>query len=154
MTKRLIASALIAAQLLPWASGAMYVCVASDGSVGVDRGPASCSHCHSHVVAEQPSSCGAKCCHDHDDTALCDDAVVLARGACDCHHVLISPAQATTAARQSTTDVQQLSFACSAALPTPTSPTLAASVENSLRFGPSCELPAHLRALGSIVLRC
>jgi hypothetical protein len=153
MAKRLIASALIASQLFTWASGALYMCVASDGSVGVDRGPAFCNHCPSHEVVEKPARCEAGCCHDHDATAG-DDDIVLASGTCDCRHVLISHAQATTATRQSALDVERLSLACVAILPTPGSLWLVDVVETSLRIGAASEPPAHLRALSSTLLRC
>jgi len=154
MTKRLIASALIATQLLSWASGSLYMCVASDGSVAVDGGPASCNRYRSHKVCQRSSCCDAACCHDHHDAAPCDGAIVLASGWCDCRHVLISHSQATTATRQSAIDAERLSHASIATLPTPVSPMLAEHGENCLRLDPSCEPPPHLRALGSIVLRC
>jgi hypothetical protein len=129
------------------------MCVASDGSVGVDGGPAFCNHCERHEVAEEPSCCQQACCHEHGAAAPCDDATVLA-AACDCRHVLISQAQATTPTRQSAVEVEYLSLACIVALPAPASGTLANGVENSLRMGLSHEEPAHLRALSAIILRC
>jgi hypothetical protein len=153
MAKTLIASALIAAQLLPWASGALYMCVASDGSVGVDGGPAFCSHCERHEVAEQSTCCHAGCCHERGATVPCDEATALA-ATCDCQHLLLSQAQTTTPARQSALEVERLPLVCIFDVPATGSGALVDGVENSLGPGVSHEQPAHLRALSAVILRC
>jgi hypothetical protein len=79
MTRPLLAFWLVLMQLLSAGAAPLYLCLDSDGSVGIDLGP---------------SGCG--CCHDeHEDSpAFTTNAGEIALGEqarCDCAHIQISP---------------------------------------------------------------
>jgi hypothetical protein len=154
MTRNFLALALVATQLVTCASGSLYMCLASDGTVAVDRGPASCGHCQSHKHGEN-DSCGGKFCQlgEPSHPATRDVSLVLQGGPCNCQHVPMAQAPSSPP-RQTTLYLQRLTHDSLVALPTLAAMDLVGHIEQVLRLPPAHDAPPQLRALSSVVLRC
>jgi hypothetical protein len=82
MTKSPLAACLIVMQLLSTGAAPLFLCLDSDGSVGIDFGPSGCDCCHDdhqHLPAES-------------SLALHAGLVAASQHApCECAHIQISP---------------------------------------------------------------
>lgn len=164
MIKLLIVPALVVAQFMTWAGGSLYMCVACDGSVGIDLGPGNCHRCHGeeHAAGEHRHEHDCGCCHanktsdhEHARQPQADHGVEAGRP-CDCQHQLIASEQSAAASRQSHVEraLDHLLHGGVAVVSLPAPLALAQQVERLLSVAPSVEHSPQLAALSSTVLRC
>ena len=119
MAKRLLIMALVAVQSASWSGASLFLCLAADGSVCIDGGPAACACC-----VDKPETDGS--CDSHETTGVASAvgwavptepavsgghsppygaaAQCEASVPCGCTHVQISQSQAPTIVVQSVTN--------------------------------------------------
>ncbi len=86
MPTKFLSLMLAVTQFLSWTAMPLYLCVASDGSVCVDLGQASCTCCQGcEQKHDDHDACGSTCQSErHPPTSV---AVVDQAGTCDCTHI-------------------------------------------------------------------
>src|SRR3954469_23943205 len=108
MTRWLLTAVLLATQLTAWSVAPLYVCVASDGSVGMHLGAGSCGCSHD----DDDRDCGSNChCHHHHHAAglaqhhehrSVPSLHAVVKDSCGCTHIQISQSQSPTIVAKAT----------------------------------------------------
>jgi len=164
MARFLVVTTLVVAQFMTWAGGSLYMCVACDGSVGIDLGPGACHRCHGEQRAagehRHEHDCG--CCRANEtakhERALqppADDRSEAGRP-CDCQHQLIASEQSSAAWRQSQVEraLEHLLHGSVAVVALPAPLTHVQQIERPLFVATTVEHSPQLAALSATVLRC
>jgi hypothetical protein len=94
MGKALLSLMLVVTQVVPWTASPLFLCLASDGSVCLDAGPAACTCCRDHEHDED-ACCGRdtdKERHEDGPSRVSDDrgGEWVSDADCNCAHVLLS----------------------------------------------------------------
>jgi hypothetical protein len=154
MRKPLISLALVAAQMLTWATGSLYACVSADGSACVDRGPQFCECCHGPQAewapheAVHPKSCVDHGCH----AAEMEFVHAWSAAPCGCQHQSMGEAaKAVTRGVKIAVDLSLRSSALSTCVKAPTASSRRAVFETAISAYVGSERDVSLR---TAVLRC
>ena len=133
----------------------MYLCLAGDGSVCVDFGPAGCRCCPRHDGAEACESHHDHQCPEHSDQGKQNGPMLAAECDCDCSHIQIVQQQGPVVVQKSVKQSDHYAW-----MPTPSIAVLQTHINviasevvlNRTSLADSSASVPALRA--SVVLRC
>jgi hypothetical protein len=111
MSRWLLTAVLLATQLSSWTAAPLYVCLASDGSVGMHLGAGDCGCDHDDSFTDH-SECQcrhhhghhheAAIAHHHEHHSLAPSLHAVVSNSCGCMHIQISQPQGPTIVTKST----------------------------------------------------
>ena len=117
MSRWFLTAVLLATQLSSWTAAPLYVCLASDGSVGMHLGAGECGCDHDDACDDHATECycrhhhhhEAAIAHHHEQHSPVPSLHAVVSNSCGCMHIQISQPQSPTIVAKSTVGPQSQS---------------------------------------------